>query len=318
MPFIGLLSGGIAGLGSVASGALEASASEYAAQTQAQSAAQALAFQEQIWGQEQQNLAPFLGTGSAALGQLWGELPGLTAPFSPANFGLPSTFSATGAGLPSQFSYSPSQVLQDPAYQFALGQGEKAISQSAAARGTAGGSSLPVALDQFATGTAQQYYGQDEGIAQSQYQQNYGNALSAYQQNYGNAFNTFQANQSNTYNRLAGIANLGLEATGQFNQAGQTFGNSAGNASENIGNALAGGIVGSTNALTGGFNNASNSFQNALLLQQILGGGGLGGVSGAIPAAGAAQSSAALTSAINDITGSQSGYQPIAPPPPVG
>ena len=65
-----LIGGGLGAAGSITSGALQANAAENASETQAQEAQNALNFQEQVYGQQQQNQAPFLAAGQTSIGQL--------------------------------------------------------------------------------------------------------------------------------------------------------------------------------------------------------------------------------------------------------
>lgn len=92
----------IAGVGAAASlggAAMQSSAAQNAAQTQAaaseqaaklqyQAEQQSLAFQNQVWQQQQQNIAPWLQSGAGALTTL-DQLMGLNAPNVPANYGQP-------------------------------------------------------------------------------------------------------------------------------------------------------------------------------------------------------------------------------------
>ena len=70
-----LLAAGIMGLGSIGSGIAGFFGANSAAKAQAEAAAQALAFQKQVYANNQANLNPFIQTGQGAnytLGQLYG------------------------------------------------------------------------------------------------------------------------------------------------------------------------------------------------------------------------------------------------------
>src|SRR5579859_2346846 len=144
---------GTAAAGGIAGAAISANASENAAnaqvsaaeqaqQLQAQEAQNALDFQKQQWETQQQNLAPWLSAGKGALG----ELQGLT--------------STPGQGLLTPFTPPTLQdAEQYPGYQFALGQGEEALQNSAAAKGNLVSGNTLEGLDKFAQNFAQQDYG---------------------------------------------------------------------------------------------------------------------------------------------------------------
>lgn len=229
-----------AATGAIIGGGKQASAAKSAAQTQANAANHATDIQAQQFQQEQANQKPWLQAGQNALGTLTGQLPTLTQGFDP-----------TSAGLPSNFSYSAADMQQDPAYQFAMQQGQQAIQRSAAAQGNALGGGTLKALDQYATGTANQFYNQD-----------YTRAQNTYQQNYGNAFNTFGTNQSNAFNRLASVAGVGQTANTQLGQAGQNYANQAGNNALAAGNAGSAGIIGASNGLNSAWGGAAGALSH--------------------------------------------------------
>jgi hypothetical protein len=156
----------------------------------------------------------------------------------------------------------------DPGYQFRLDQGQKALENSAAARG---------GLLSGGTGKALQDYGQQ--YASNEYGNVYNRALGQYQQNY----NIFQNDQANKFNRLASLAGLGQTSAGQLTSAGQSAANNIsnidlgsanqiGNQLNNAGAARGSGYVGVGNAISGGLNNLSM----AALLQSLRNSGGAG------------------------------------------
>jgi hypothetical protein len=131
----------------------------------------------------------------------------------------------------------------DPAYQFRLGEGMKALERNAAARGgLISGGALKAA----------QRYGQDYAS-----------------QEFGNA-----------YNRLAGLAGIGQTATNNMGNAAGNFGVNAGQNYMGAANARASGYVGGANALTGGLGQYLNYTQSQNLLSGLQG-GGAGGNAGA-------------------------------------
>jgi hypothetical protein len=125
-----LIGGAIAGLGSVAGGLIGASGAKAAANTQAQSAQNALDFQSGVYKQNAQNLAPFINAGSTATG----------------------TLSQLNQGNFDAFKLSPD-------FQFALAQGNRGVQNYENANGLAlsGGALKDVA--EFNQGLATQNYG---------------------------------------------------------------------------------------------------------------------------------------------------------------
>lgn len=203
---------------------------------------QALGIQNTAQQQGQSYLNPYWNTGTAALSNL-GNLLGVGKP--------------TGAGYgsltqPYQNFQAPTlaQAEAQPGYQFALQQGENALQNSAAARGT---------LLSGATAAGIQNYGQQAA------EQNYGNVfgqdLATYQQN---AQNYYQ-NQANTWNRLFGLGQSGQQAGSNLAGLGEQYAgmgtNTVMGAAGQIGNylldkgtAAAQGTLGANNAWQGALN----------------------------------------------------------------
>jgi hypothetical protein len=107
---------------------------------------------------------------------------------------------------------------QAPGYQFQLGEGMRAIEQGASARGLRLSSDTLKSGARFATGLADQQYGQH-------------------------------------LNRLASLSGAGQTATGQQAALGQNYANAVGQNNRLAGDARASGYINQANALTGGFNN---------------------------------------------------------------
>ena len=257
---------GLVGAGaSLAGGAMSANAAGNAAQTQAGAAEQAqqlqateaqnaLNFQKQEFNTQQQNLQPWLQAGQGALGQLSGQL------------------STPGQGLltpwTQQFNAPTAATEQnDPGYQFRLQQGQQALDNSAAAKGS---------LLSGNTLEAQQQYGQN--YASNEYNNVYNRALGQYQQNYG----IFENNQANTYNRLAGLAGTGQTAATTLGQQGQQAAQNVGNISlttgaqqgqdlNNAAAATASGYVGQANAWGGALGSSTNNLSQLAMLNQLFG-----------------------------------------------
>jgi hypothetical protein len=224
--------------GSVVAGLIGADAAKSAANTQAESARNALDFQKQQFNTIQQQGAAGRSAGYGALNQL-GALGSGTYGMYDAN-GNP-TGTGTGSGyLTNQFSPEDFAAGIDPGYVFRQQQGQEATNRMAnTGGGLIGGNAL-------------------QGL------QNYSQGLAS--QEYGNAFNRYQTQRTNIYNTLAGIAGLGQQAVNTSANAGAQAANSVGNTMQNIGAAQAGGQVGSANALSGGIQNAGNSYMLSQLL----------------------------------------------------
>ena len=225
--------------GNIVGGVIGAGAAKSAANTQAQSAREALDFQKQQFNTIQQQGAAGRSAGYNALNQL-GALGSGTYGMYDAQ-GNPT---GTGTGndyLTHQFNASDLQAGLAPNYDFMLQQGQTANQRAANLGGGAiGGNAIQGMQD---------------------YTQNYaGNA-------YQNAFNNYQGQRQNIYNTLAGIAGLGQQAVNTSANAGAQAANSVGNTMQNIGAAQAAGTVGASNAISGGLQNAGNQYT----LSQILG-----------------------------------------------
>lgn len=153
--------------------------------------------------------------------------------------------------------YTPfgmTQFQADPGYAFRLSEGQKALENSAAARG---------GLLSGNTGKALIGYGQNMGS-----------------QEYQNAFNRYQAERSATLNPLQSLAGVGQTATnalsGAAGQLGQGLAGTYGNLGQglssaygNLGNAQASGIVGGANAITSGLGTYLNYQQGNNLINAL-------------------------------------------------
>lgn len=134
-----LLAAGIIGAGSLASGALGFFGSQSASKAQADAAAQALAFQKQVYANAQGNLNPFISTGQGAnytLGQLYGIGPG------------------GASGNKPDFS----SFFNSPDYNFAFQQGQNATQNLLSAKGNLLSGSGLTALTNYGQGLASQQY----------------------------------------------------------------------------------------------------------------------------------------------------------------
>lgn len=180
---------------------------------------------QQQYAEQNKNLSPYLSAGQTGASLL-------QAGFLP------------GGDLAKQFSFDPSQIANNPNYQFVLAQGNKAVQQSAAAQGGLFSGGTLKALDQYSQGLATQ------------------TVNDAYSQ----ALNTFQTNHNNLFQGYSTLANTGLSASNELQnaQALRLQGNIAGSNDYITGaDAKAGSIVASQNQWNqaiGGIANAATTY----------------------------------------------------------
>jgi hypothetical protein len=182
---------------------MSSNAASAASKAQQGALTNALDFQRGVYATAQGDLNPYISGGQSALSALLGAY-GLNG-----NQGVSNAFS---------------QFQQTPAYQFALGQGNLALTRQLASMGlNDSGAALK------------------EGVSYNQgyASQNYGNFLSG----------------------IGGIANTGLSAAGTLGGIGTGTGSQVGQTSNNLGAAAASGIIGSNNALNTGIGNALGALQ---------------------------------------------------------
>jgi hypothetical protein len=157
----------------------------------------------------------------------------------------PGGLTPMGGGAPGAAGGGSAQALAElqtsPGYQFRLGEGQKALERSAAARGT---------LLTGGTLKGLTRYGQD--YASGEY--------------------------NNRYNQLMGVTALGQNAAAQQGNANSAYAQNAGDLQTQIGNANAAGTVGGANAWGNAYGGAmNNALQMYYLYQLGQGGGGQGG-----------------------------------------
>jgi len=219
-------------------GLLGSNAATSAANTQAQSAQNALDFQKQQFATTQAQGAAGRSAGYGALNQL-GALGSGTYQMYDAQ-GNPT---GTGTGsdyLTHQFNANDLKAGLAPNYDFMLGQGQEATNRMANLGGGVIGGNALQGLDRY----TQDYAGTG----------------------YQNAFNNYQTGRSNIVNTLLGIANIGNSAYNTSAQTGTQAANTIGNTIQGVGQAQASGTVGSANALMGGLQNAGNQYMLSQLL----------------------------------------------------
>ena len=173
-----------------------------------------------IYNQQLQNINPYLAAGQQGI-------QGLTAATGP------------GGSLTNQFAApTASEVQATPGYQFTLDQGTQAIMRNAAATGLTGGTLKNI--NQFASGTASQYY----------------------QQAYNNALTSFSTNRNATMQNLSALLGVGTFGTQQFNQAAENTGNTTSADIMNANSLLAGYQSQGANAQAGNVTNAATQTAN--------------------------------------------------------
>lgn len=162
-------------------------------------------------------LAPFQGTPPAA--------PGTGTPYIPQtpNYTAP-TFTPPAYKPPPAFNLpSPQEAMNDPGYQFTLGQGQKGLEQSAAARGLLN-----------TGGTAKDLIGYNQAAATTQYGNVLNRMLNQYLTNYQTqyvdpnaiSFRDAQASfapQMAQFNANVGAGNLGYSTQAASGQRAHEF-----------------------------------------------------------------------------------------------
>lgn len=204
--------------GAIIGGTIAASASNKAARTQAEAANQATQLTQEQLNQTRADYEPWRQAGIGALNKLIGA-----SDYTP--FGM-------------------DQFQADPGYAFRLGEGQKAIERSAAARGMQLSGSTLKGLTNYAQGAASQEY--------------------------QNAFNRYQAERSAKLQPLQALAGIGQSATNQVSAAGQNYANTAADLTTSGAAARASGYVGGANALNQALGGASNAYMSGAMLNRLL------------------------------------------------
>jgi len=194
--------------------------------------------------------------------------------FDPVNFQMPEQTGQafTNKSRLSDFAFDPSSVMQSPAAKLRLAEAQKAIENSAAARGNvfSGGTlsalqdrSQQIASDEFGNEFNRQLA--SYGINKDASNDNFNRDLTRFQTGRTTdqdaiernllGFNTRRTTQGDVFNRLASIAGLGQTSVGQLQGGFQNAGNNIAQLQSNTGLANAQGIQGMNNAFQGGLNN---------------------------------------------------------------
>ena len=152
------------------------------------------------------------------------------------------------SAFPRQFEWDPSQITQDPGYQFALSEGEKGVQRGASANLSLLSGKTLKDLERFRTGLASTYSNQAYGRASQDFERDY---------------NIFEGTQAKRFGRLSTLAGLGPgPAVQQLNTAGQNFATGAGNITQNTGAQQADLVTQAGNARAAGEAAGANIWSN--------------------------------------------------------
>lgn len=244
MGFMAALPALVGGIGSLFGGLFGSNASSKAAGQYIDALKQAQQYLGGELNQGLSNYSPYLDLGknaSTTLSSLLGTPgQGLLTPWT-------QTFQAPTAA----------EAEQTPGYQFQLQQGENAINNAAAGKGSLLTGRTLADLNNYAQGTAS-----------TNYQNAFNNSLTQYQ----SAYNTFLNNQNNAYTRLLGGAQLGEGAAGGAGSLISGMGGDIASLYAQQGAARAAGTMGSANSILGMLPGLTNGFSG--FLSALRGGGG--------------------------------------------
>lgn len=193
--------GGLSLLGGALGSYLAARGAAQAARTQRDAAREAMDFAREGQAQAQGYYQPYMDTGTQALGMLASE-----------SFQDPTRQFQFGGDV---------QSYLDPSMQYQQQQAQRALEQSAVARGGL-----------LSTGTAQQLQNQAQQFAQ----QDFNNAFNRMATDRNFAYNQFlqdaqarRANLQARYSQLSGLAGMGQNAATNLATGAQTLGQNLGN-----------------------------------------------------------------------------------------
>jgi len=211
---------------SLIGGSMQSSAAKSAANTSAAAANRAADLQYKMFQEQTKLQEPYRKAGVNALGKLQ-----TAAEYTP--FGM-------------------SQFQADPGYAFRLGEGQKALERSAAARGgLISGGALKAA----------QRYGQEAGS-----------------QEYTNAFNRYQSEREARLRPLQSLAGVGQTSANTIGQAAGQYGANVGNLYADQGNVQGNALLAGTQARTSSYGDIAKLYgQTNPQFGGMFGGGGSSG-----------------------------------------
>jgi hypothetical protein len=170
---------------------------------------------------------------------------GMRGPQAP-QAAAPTEQPAPGAGSLLK-TFTPGDLVNEPGYQFGLGEGNKAIENAARARGVYMSPSTVKELMRYGT----DYAGTK----------------------YNDAFNRDLTNRTTTYNLLSGASGGGQVAANNLAGAGQASAQNIGNLVTSGANARGAAGIAAANAYGGAFNSIGNNAIQSSYLDRILRGG---------------------------------------------
>lgn len=214
---------GVSAGASLLGGAMGADAAENAAHDQSQATKASIAEQRRQFDLARADQAPFLQTGQNATVKLRDLLTG------------------NGSLLK---SFSPSDLTNDPGYQFGLTEGTKGIENAARSRGLF-----------MAPATVKELL---------RYNQDYAGTK------YGDAFNRDLTNRTTTYNMLSGAAGGGQVAANTLANTGQASASNIGNLMTSGANARGAAGIAGANAYGNAFNSIGNNAVQSMYLKQLM------------------------------------------------
>lgn len=280
---------GAAAVASIATGAMQANAAEDAANTQAQSAANAQQISQQQYQDTVNRNAPFTQSGYGALSALdWGlGISPETASGQPVTQSQPTSMGSTAPASMSGFFNNPQGGFLNLGNAPIGGHVSLGSTTDTPASAASGVSGVPVSgaqgtglgygslTKQFDTSDWQKLSpAYNFNVRQGQQNVLNGSASgegalsgaaakdlinynqSAANNSFNDAFNQYQTQQGNIFSRLSGIAQLGQSSANNTGQQGTALAGQAAQSATNIGTARAGGTVGAANAISGGVNSA--------------------------------------------------------------
>jgi hypothetical protein len=202
---------------------MSARGASQAAETQAGAADRSAALQKEMFDLQMKGQEPFRQAGLTGQNRLM-ELLGLGGDTGAAGYGKYGR------------DFSMADYQADPGYAFRLGEGQKALERSAAARGgLISGGALKAATR----------YGQDMGS-----------------QEYQNAFNRYQTSRANQLQPLGNLMSSGQAAASNQGTAAGNYGTNAGQAYMAGGQAMGAGQLGMGNTISNALGAAASSYQN--------------------------------------------------------
>jgi len=147
------------------------------------------------------NINTAAGTANNTLAGVYNQIRSDTQPSIDSGAQGNRSLQAYAASNP-QFSFNYNDYANDPAFQFQMDQGTRAIQNQAASQGLAQGGNTLQALTQYGQGLASTYYNDAFNRAQTQ----------------------FQTNQNTTLANLQALINSGAQGNSNFSQAGEYLG----------------------------------------------------------------------------------------------